>query len=505
MNKLSVIERIKLSADQYPDRPALYVNETFYSYRELLAYASAIKIHLDNQGAVNEKIIGVLTNDDIFTCASIIAIIACGAAYLPINKKNPCDRNVSIISQADLNVVLASSFHPPLEDVNQSSSMNINVVDTSNVTPTDEEFMIESRGDDDLLYLLFTSGSTGVPKGVPIYDRNLSQFLWVNIESGLYEFKHTDRFLQMFELTFDFSVMTYFVPLSIGACCFMVPSSGITYMNIINILEQHKITVAAMVPSVLTYLERFYDELHFDALRYSIFCGEPLTYQSAKDWSKCIPNAVIQNAYGPTEATVYCTSYDVHEHSDKELTQGILPIGKPFPGMSLMIIDEEKKQVENGQVGELCLAGMQVTDQYWKDVEKTQNSFFSLNGYSAEIFYRTGDLAYINEHGDYVHCGRIDHQTKIDGHRVELGEIENIAREFTEQSQVIALVSSSEENADYLKLYLKKESESVTKKDLVSYMRSKLPPYMVPREIIYIDNFPLNVNGKVDRKKLACL
>jgi len=501
MAKINVIDRIKSTAKKYPNRPALHVDGNFYSYAEFIALAKAIQVEIEERGYIGEEVIGVLTGDDIFTCASIIAIIANGSAYLPINKKNPCDRNVSIISQANARVVLASSAHAPLENVNQTLQERIEIISTFLLSPLDGEIQIVSKTQDDLLYLLFTSGSTGVPKGVPIYNRNLNQFLYINIDSGLYEFTKEDRFLQMFELTFDFSVMTFFVPLSVGACCYMVPSDGIAYLNIIDVLEKQNITVAPMVPSVLAYIERYFEELKFESLRYSIFCGEPLTYKLIRGWAKCIPNAIIQNAYGPTEATVYCLSYDITENSSEVAVQGILPIGKPFPGMNVVIIDEDNNPMQAGQEGELCLSGLQVTDQYWKDEVKTRDAFFRLENNSDAIFYKTGDRAFLNNKGDYIYCGRMDSQVKIDGHRVELGEIENVVRDFTNQSHVAAVVSNSESDKNSLKLFLTDGAAENHK--LENYMKSKFPPYMIPREIIYLNELPLNQNGKIDRKKLS--
>jgi len=472
MANLNVIDRIKSIASKYPDKPALHVDGKYYNYAELIALAKAIQEEIRARGYTGQEVIGVLTGDDIFTCASIIAIIANGSAYLPINKKNPSDRNLSIVSQANTRVVLTSAAHAPLENVNQTLDTKIEIIETSFLNPLEGEIEVVPRTQDDLLYLLFTSGSTGVPKGVPIYNKNLNQFLDININSGLYEFTKEDRFLQMFELTFDFSILTFFVPLAIGACCYMVPSGGIAYLNIIDVLEKKNITVAPMVPSVLAYIERYFEELKFESLRYSIFCGEPLTYKTIQGWEKCIPNAIIQNAYGPTEATVYCLSYDVKENASDDVVQGVLPIGKPFPGMSVIIIDENYNLVQPGQEGELCLSGLQVTDQYWKDEVKTHDAFFKLEDYGDAIFYRTGDRAFLNKKGDYIHCGRIDFQVKIDGHRVELG-----------------------------KLFL--TGDATLKDSLEDYMKSKFPPYMTPREIIFLNELPLNQNGKIDRKKLS--
>ena len=344
MTTKNLIERLVETAQQYPDNNALYVDGKFYTYKQLLDFSNAIKKKIKNSEYKNEKIIGVVTGSDIYTYASIIAIIAHGSAYLPINKNNPVDRTQNIVSQTNLKLILSSGHYDEIDQLSKFNEGKVKVLNTYEVQAKEGEFQFINREADDLLYLFFTSGTTGVPKGVPIYNRNLNQFFSATLDSELYKFSSEDKFLQMFELTFDLSVMSYFTPLCIGACCYVVPESGISYLNIATMLEEQKITVALMVPSVLMYLEKYFDELKYPELRHSIFCGEPLPYHLVRGWRNCVPNASIQNAYGPTEATIYCLSYDYTSATSDEVCQGNLPIGKPFPGMKVLVWsnDEEK-------------------------------------------------------------------------------------------------------------------------------------------------------------------
>ncbi len=354
------------------------------------------------------------------------------------------------------------------------------------------------------MYLLFTSGSTGRPKGVPIYYSCLNSYLDVLTGPEVHDFSASDRFLQMFDLTFDFSVMALFTPLSLGASCFVVPERGFVYMNIIKILTEQEITVAPMVPSALAYMSRFFPELHLQSLRFSIFCGEALPQDLVSKWAGCVPNARIQNCYGPTEATVYCLAYDWHPvTSAPEAIDGIVPIGKPMPDTSVVLINEHQERVAPHERGELCLSGPQVTNQYWRDPEKTQAAFFfDSNLEGSGPYYRTGDICLLNEQGNYLYCGRKDFQVKIDGHRIELGEIEHHAREYTGEPLVAAVAVEVEPGRNSLFLFVKGDGDV---SGLEAHLQSKLPVYMYPRRIFTLQELPLNLNGKIDRPALQRL
>jgi acyl-coenzyme A synthetase/AMP-(fatty) acid ligase len=277
------------------------------------------------------------------------------------------------------------------------------------------------------------------------------------------------------------------------------------YLNIAKMLDEQKITVALMVPSVLSYMERFFSELKLDSMRYSIFCGEALLQDLCEGWSRCIPNAHIQNTYGPTEATVMCLYYDWFiQQSRTDSVNGIVPIGKSMPGINIVVLDDDLVPVASGNKGELCLCGEQVTDRYWNDIDKTQTSFIEISYLDVkQKFYRTGDMCYLNKDGNYIFCGRKDFQIKIDGHRIELEEIEQVAREFTGDNLAAVVPVEDIQGGVSLTLYIKKlDIEPV---ELQSYMSTRLPGYMLPKKVIMLEEIPLNTNGKVDRKVLSKL
>jgi non-ribosomal peptide synthetase component F len=305
-----------------------------------------------------------------------------------------------------------------------------------------------------------------------------------------------DRFLQMFDLTFDLSVMSYLIPLCIGASVYPVPEKGMKFMTVYSILEEHNISFALMVPSILSSLRQYFPEISLPAMRYSLFCGEALHKDVSLEWMKCIPNAIVENVYGPTEATIFCLTYRLDPTKEIVESNGIVCIGTPMEGMGAIVADENNQPVADGEKGELCLSGHQLTPGYL-DPEKSKPVFFDLNGVR---HYRTGDIAYRRTDGNFIYCGRLDHQVKIQGFRVELGEIEHHARTVY-ACNAVAIPVTNAQGMSQIDIVL--EKETTNKDTIIAGLKDRLPSYMVPTDVHFITPFPLNVNGKIDRKALT--
>ncbi len=502
-------QRLSEVALESAGRTALATREGRYSYSELYGSVGAIQRTLEtggeSVGRSADSLIGVMTGDDIGTYASILAILATGAGYVPMSRTYPASRIQQILDQAGIRRVLTSGPQPALTEAVKSSRTAIEVLDVEGFDAGDGPIAFAERSKDDIAYVFFTSGSTGRPKGVPITFRNLDAFFEVLLEGPDYRFSADDRFLQMFSLTFDLSVMSLFTPLAVGGCCCVVPEAGIAWLQAVETLRNEECTVALMVPSVLGYLERYFGEIDLPKLRLSLFAGEALPQSLVAGWSRCVPNATIRNEYGPTEATIFCSSYEWSEETSvREAYQGVVPIGKMYPGMEARLVGEDGLEVAEGEQGELCVAGDQVMTGYYRDAERTAEAFVELDEEEgARVFYRTGDLCFRNKHGDLVYCGRLDSQVKVQGHRVELGEIEHFAREHVGHPFVAAILPQGGAAAMSIALFVQGAGEALD--GLRELLAEKLPTYMVPREIRAVEAMPLNLNGKIDRPALRRL
>jgi amino acid adenylation domain-containing protein len=479
------LQRILDHLDQSSADIAFNILEKDYSYAELKERISAIYAHCIQS---DEQIIGISTDDHLDTYAAIIAVWCSGKTMVPLNLSLPVSRVQAILDQTEIKtifVALEKSIPAELTEPNFVLSSTLNA-----------EVKLENKSkNSENAYILFTSGSTGAPKGVPITHHALNAFTEAFFALPL-DVKKEDRFLQMFELTFDLSLMSYVIPLTIGASVHTVGDEGMKYMQIFRILEDHDISVALMVPSVLAHLRPYFDEIDLPAMRHNLFCGEALPQSITAEWKKSVPNAQLFNVYGPTEATIFCMSHLYSEQS--KATNGILSIGKAMHEMKMAIVDESSIKVGAGEKGELCLAGPQLTAGYWKNPEKSAEVFLELDG---TRFYRSGDIALKDEDGEFHYLGRVDQQVKIEGFRVELSEVEHWLRKVSGIAQVAAVVQANEMGAHQIYSFLESE-QVIDENELKEKLKSHLPSYMIPKKMISLDTFPLNVNGKIDRKAL---
>ena len=490
----SILSRFIECSMQFSNNPAIVVDDRSYTYGELHGLCSAMGALLKAHDIKKGDRVGIFTENNIYTYASLLGILSCGACYVPLDYNNPVERNMGIIADAGIKVLLYTAQEDKARELSVSPGTACRPLNNQ-VTPNLGTLAPVDQTPDDLCYLLFTSGTTGKPKGVPIYHRNLAAFLDMMLESGRYDFNRHDRFLQMFELTFDLSVFSFLVPLSVGASFYPIPRKGIAYLEVADTLETREITVALMVPSVINFLKPYFGEIHLPSMRYSLFCGEALYHDPLSSWATCVPHAKIENLYGPTEATIFCLRYEWQRgESPHPQGKGIVPIGRPMEGMDAFKINDNSLDEE----GELCLNGAQVTLGYWNNPSKTAEAFGTMQ--NGKQFYRTGDLCKIDQAGNFLYLGRIDNQVKVDGRRVELEEIEFHTRVFCEDKQVVAAVNTSEAGFPFILLFI--ESEKDLKKGLEEHLKKHLPGYMLPKETITVSLFPLNSNGKIDRKAL---
>jgi amino acid adenylation domain-containing protein len=416
--------------------------------------------------------IAFFTSDEPWSYAVMLAAIVVGRPYVPIGRHYPDERVRYILDDCQPACVFgdwprATGDYP--------------FVCTRDLKPFHEPLLPEAVSDAKPAYILYTSGSTGRPKGVVVPRSALTAFLLAAEEC--YGVNEKDVVLQMFEQTFDLSGFGFWMSVLNGAKCVVVPrDSPSVPFAVAEALMEKKITVALTAPSVIGYLRPYLHEILAPSVRLHLFCGEALYQKDVADWAPCVPNAQIENVYGPTEATVFCTRHVWNRRVDESLV-GIVPIGRPLPGVHTLIDSHPR--------GELLLAGEQLADGYLNLPEKTNAAFVIRNG---TRYYKTGDEVFANANGlNFV--GRMDFQLKVDGYRIEPGEIESVIHELTACRAVVLLKDG------ILTAFI--ESNDGSEADIKLKLALKFPAYMVPKSIVFTAPFPQSDSDKIDRKKLA--
>jgi len=510
------------SADAFADRPALRVDGAELTYAQLLGRAATIAATLDAEAPTEGPLLtGVFAYRSEPAFVGVLAALFRGHGYVPLNRTFPPQRTRAMIERSGVTAIVADAASAEqLPEVLEGLERELTVLlpETVDVAALADvvrphrllgsdrlrdgsTFEPATPSGDPIAYLLFTSGSTGTPKGVAVAQRNVRHFVDVMVDR--YDIRETDRFSQTFDMTFDLSAFDMFVAWERGACVCCVPQEEL--LNPGKFVQREELTVWFSVPSLGLFMKRLgaLKPNRYPTLRWALFCGEPLPVSIAEGWVEAAPNAIVENLYGPTELTIACTLYRWDPaRSAEESRAGVVPIGAAYPGMEAIVVDEQLREVEPGAEGELLLTGPQVTLGYWQDPERTAAAFVVPPGKS-DTYYRTGDLVRRPAARDpLTYVGRIDHQVKVNGHRVELGEVEHALREASGIDAVVALGwPRTEAGAAGVVAFVGgrvDDPEGVRRA-----VAETLPDYMVPRQIHALDQLPLNANGKFDRGALT--
>ncbi|NER16883.1 AMP-binding protein [Spongiivirga citrea] len=480
-------------------RNAFCIQDTMYSYEELNNAIESIRNIIQQKIGFEHQYVGLVLRDDLTTYASIFALWFEGKAYVPINPAAPISRNLETLNKIGARAIFDTQTNGAdfegIELVCTNDEYSNTVVSGSFSTTFENIDSINHA------YVLFTSGSTGKPKGIPISFGNVDALINGLGTDDNFSIQDNDRCLQMYDLTFDASLTAILPAMLAGACLYTVDPGSIKYFQILKLLNRYELTVLKMVPSIIHYLRPYFDQILAKQVRYCIFGGGKLFDDILSEWRKCIPNSIIVNHYGPTESTVCSHRYYISKNQPKTYN-GIVSIGKPWPKLDCIIVDESNNMLENGKEGELCISGPQLTGGYWMNDMLNTSVFFDCKHESGELkrYYKTGDLCYRDNEGDFLFVGRKDFQVKVRGYRVELAEIEFHIKQITNLVDVIAIdVENSLGNTEIGVGFVGQPFEMG---DLLSKMRTKVPSYMVPTRHAFFNDFPMNSNGKIDRKQL---
>lgn len=503
------------NAQSSPERLALSVNQREFTYGELAELAERVAAWLQSRPGGHPKLVGILGSRSWPAYAGLLGTCWAGSAYVPLNPEWPEHRLLSILETTELDTLIVDDrglklltpavinrgikhISAPANPASSSSPVPIAGFDA--LPPYDPNHCPKDRSAADLAYVMFTSGTTGLPKGVMVSTANVASFLSA-VRDFYPDFSAADRVSQNYDLTFDPSVMDMFMTWSAGASLHVVPAAQL--MGPSRFIRDHQLTCWFSVPSTIAFMQnlKMLAPGAFPTIRYSMFCGEPLPASSAELWRKAAPNSVIDNLYGPTEATVVCIGQRYDGPASVTEGRGTVATGLPFAGMNAAIFNSSYKVLPRGEKGELALTGSQVAKGYFKDPQKTAQRFPSIDG---KTWYLTGDLACQSADGRFHHLGRIDNQIKVLGNRIEMEDVEAHLRDACGVDAVCA-VAWPINNGSASGIVAFVSGASVTAHEIREKMQRRVPKYMVPTEIRFLASLPLSTVGKIDRKSLYAM
>jgi len=507
----NVLDYLEDAAKVNPNRVALDDGDGQITYKDLRGLARKVGLFLIEKGFHNtDKPIGVMAGRDKYTLVLYMGILYSGNFYVPIDPEMKAEKKGKIVEQSGMELMLSvengERFLGQLCGMDEASKEAFLIeAQVSQLWEFDGiEYDYVSDMDDKPLYMVYTSGSTGVPKGV--LKTHGAMIDYVEAFSVAYPYAEHEILGNQTPFFFDASAKDIYLMLKNMATMEIIPTSKFSFpVKLIEYLNEKKVTIISWVPSalaMLTQLNAFADIIP-TTLKKVFFVGEVFPMKQLNKWRKQLPELTYVNLYGSSEIAGICLYYEVKKEDVFEDTDS-LPMGKPLSNCKIVLVEQESGRVitDKNVSGEIYLSSKALAKEYFGDKEKTENSFIytDLDGTGERRYFKTGDVAFYNENGDLVFTSRKDFQIKHMGHRIELGEIEVTALSL-DGIVKCGCIYDNEKHRIVLYCECAPESE-LGGPQIKAALTEKLSSYMVPNRIILIDKVPLNANGKIDRVEL---
>lgn len=518
------------SAARYPDKEALRMRGKALSYRDLDRLTNSLAHKLRACGVQRGDRVGIYVHKSFASVIGIFGILKAGAVYVPLDPNAPAKRLAYITRNCDLRILLTSPANlknvPEFFAEGTPLATVILLEDAAGELPVfPESVRLIHRGDvqkepdhavpstgmieSDLAYILYTSGSTGVPKGVMISHRTIFTFInWCCQKFGM---TSDDRVTSHAPLHFDLSTFDIYVTIKAGGTIILVPETLSTFpAQLSQLLDSEQVTITYLVPSILSLMVNYgsLNKYSFSKLRLILFAGEVFPIKYLRRLVAAIPSAEYYNLYGPTETNV-CTYYKVQaEDLAPERGDRPVPIGQACENVEVFALDDNGELItEPGREGELWARGSCVAQGYWGDDEKNARSF-AQNPFQRlypDVAYRTGDIVTLApDRKNWIYVGRRDHMIKSRGYRIELGEIEAALYKHEKVKEAAVVAIPDDLVGHRIKAFVvPADGNGLTPKTLEAFCAERLPKYMLPERIELRDVLPKTSSGKVDRNALA--
>ncbi|SET05102.1 amino acid adenylation domain-containing protein [[Clostridium] polysaccharolyticum] len=483
----SIVTYIEKMAEVHKDDIAVISGDERLSYGELNERAAVIAGNIESFGC-ESKLVGIFMQRTVNMLAVMVGILKTGKAYVAIDPSYPDERVQIILESSGLDVLIVDE---ETKDIQVKSVHKINVNEVDKHCDIKEYLVTTGIDKEDLAYLLYTSGSTGVPKGVMIQHQSIC-----NLREAMLDYVPMEPGMHIFSMTrivFDVFVVESIIALSYGMTIYLTTGKELHNPRLLGRrLKVYPIDMIQMTPSTVRYLASCDESLScLKNVKYILVAGEAFPINLLVRMRENT-NAKIYNFYGPTEATVYSLAGEVTG------CHKIVDIGVPLRNFEAYLLDEKMKISDKG---ELYLGGVGLAKGYWQQEELTKQRFVKMPEISANYLYRTGDLVERLPDGKYHYLRRIDNQVKINGFRIELGEIESVIQSIEGIKEVAVVVRKGKHDNSYLCAFYTQE-HNVDENEIRNVILKRLPDYMLPAVFVKRNHFEISQNGKIDRKEL---
>lgn len=492
-----VLDYLSAAVKKTPEKMAYSDGTEALSFREVYEQSRAVGAFL-HQSGIYKKPVVIFMNKRPKTIAAFYGVIYGGNYYVPIDVEMPESRIRLILQNVKAEIMICDA---DMSEIAEKFDFHGQIVDYDAIchTEADEgalQEIYDKAIDTDPIYIVFTSGSTGIPKGVAACHRSVIDYI-EHLSEAL-GFDENTIFGNQAPLYMDACLREMYGTLKFGAAAYLIPRELFMFpIKLVEFLNEHEINTVCWVVSALTMISSFgtFKTIVPKYLRLIAFVSEVFPIKQFNLWKEALPNARYINLYGPTEGTGVCCFYEV----DRKFAPGdVIPIGRPFRNTEIILLNDKNERAAQGESGEICIRGTSLTLGYYNNQEKTGEVFVQnpLNPFYPELLYRTGDIGRLNERGELEFVSRRDYQIKHMGHRIELGEIEANVN-LLDGMKMAGCVYHKEKN----KIILYYVGE-IDEKTLTLQLKEKLPRYMIPNRIIKLEEMPLMANGKIDRTAL---